>query len=74
MSRKREHFIPAVVFCLILSLIGGFTYIAPHTAGNKVKGQISKRLFQANKATQLFRKTNISYPLIRPRTVPYDNP
>ena len=51
-----------------------FTYIAPHTVGNKVKGRISKRLFQVNKATQLFQKTNISYPLIRPRTVPYDNP
>ena len=33
--------------------------------GNKVKGRISKRLFQENKARQIFRKTNISYPLIR---------
>ena len=37
-------------------------------AGNKVKGRISKRAFQENKARQIFRKTNISYPLIRTRT------
>ena len=34
----------------------------------KVKGRISKRLFQENKARQIFLKMNISYPLIRPRT------
>ena len=34
---------------------------------NKVKGRISKRVFQENKARQIFRKTNISYPLIRTR-------
>ena len=33
--------------------------------GNKAKGRISKRVFQENKARQIFRKTNISYPLIR---------
>ena len=31
---------------------------------NKAKGRISKRVFQENKARQIFRKTNISYPLI----------
>ena len=36
--------------------------------GNKPKGRISKRVFQENKARQIFRKTNISYPLIRTRT------
>ena len=30
--------------------------------GNKAKGRISKRMFQENKAHQIFRKTNISYP------------
>ena len=35
------------------------------------KGRISKRLFQGNKARQIFRKTNISYPLIRTRTCAY---
>ena len=34
----------------------------------KVKGRISKRVFQENKARQIFQKTNISYPMIRPRT------
>ena len=29
--------------------------------GNKAKGRISKRVFQENKAHQIFRKTNISY-------------
>ena len=33
--------------------------------GNKEKEQISKRVFQENKARQIFRKMNISYPLIR---------
>ena len=33
--------------------------------GNKAKGRISKRVFQEYKACQIFRKTNISYPLIR---------
>ena len=36
--------------------------------GNKAKGRISKRVFQENKACQIVRKTNISYPLIRTRT------
>ena len=36
-----------------------------HVVGNKAKGRISKRVFQEYKACQIFRKTNISYPLIR---------
>ena len=35
--------------------------------GNKAIGRISKRVFQENKARQIFRKTNISHPLIRIR-------
>ena len=31
----------------------------------------AKRVFQENKARQVFRKTNISYPLIRTRTCAY---
>ena len=42
-----------------------------HSVGNKVKGRISKRVFQENKARQIFQKTNISYPLIRTRTCAY---
>ena len=30
--------------------------------GNRAKGRISKRVFQEDKARQIFRKTNISYP------------
>ena len=39
--------------------------------GNMAKGWISKRVFQGNKARQIFRKTNISYPLTRIRTCAY---
>ena len=39
--------------------------------GNKAKWRISKRVFQENKARQIFRKTNISYPLIRIRARAY---
>ena len=38
---------------------------AAHSAGNKAKGRISKRVFQEDKAHRIFRKTNICYPLIR---------
>ena len=31
--------------------------------GNKAKGRFSKQVFQEKKAHQIFRKTNISYPL-----------
>ena len=34
-----------------------------------VSKQISKWVFQENKARQIFRKTNISYPLIRTHTL-----
>ena len=40
--------------------------------GNKAKGRISKQVFQENKARQIFRKTNISYLLIRTRTYTQD--
>ena len=33
--------------------------------GTKEKERISKQVFQENKARQIFRKMNISYPLIR---------
>ena len=39
--------------------------------GNKEKGRILKRVFQENKACQIFRKTNSSYPLICTRTYEY---
>ena len=42
-----------------------------HYVGNKTKGRISKRVFQENKARQIFRKANISYPLVQTRTCAY---
>ena len=36
--------------------------LVSHVVGNKAKGQIPKQVFQENKACQIFRKTNISYP------------
>ena len=42
-----------------------------YIVGNKAKGRISKRVFHENKASQIFRKTNISYPLIRTHTCTY---
>ena len=36
--------------------------------GNKAKGRISKRVLQETNHVKIFRKANISYPLIRPRT------
>ena len=39
--------------------------------GNKAKGQISKQVFQENKARQIFRKTKISHPLIGTWIRPY---
>ena len=41
--------------------------------GNKAKGRILKRVFQENKTRKIFRKMNISYPLIRTRTSYHDN-
>ena len=35
------------------------------------KERISKRVFQENQASQIFRKTNISYPLIRAHACAY---
>ena len=38
---------------------------------NKAKERISKRVLQLNEARQIFRKTNIPYPLIDTRTCTY---
>ena len=37
------------------------------TSAIRQKGRISKRMLQEMKAHQIFRKTNISYPLMRTR-------
>ena len=54
---------------MLLKLIG--KKVIEEVVGNKAKGRISKRVFQQNKARQIFRKTNISNPLIRARTCTY---
>ena len=52
------------------TLLSGNIYFTNNqqVVGNKAKGRISKRVFQESKARQNFRKTNISYLLIRTRT------
>ena len=44
-----------------LKLITWKLFHDPEIVGNTAKGRISKRMFQENKACQIFRKTNISY-------------
>ena len=39
------------------------TWWCPQFVGNKAKGQISKWVLQENKTYQIFRKTNITYPV-----------
>ena len=58
-----SHFVffHAFLFCRNVRLI-----CCRQTVGNKAKGRISKRVFQERKAHQNSRKTNISYPQIRP--------
>ena len=53
-------------FCEILVDEGRFFMMcdASHFVGNKAEGRISKRVFQENKAGQIFRKTIIFYHLI----------
>ena len=57
---------------LIILLFNGFHRTAIYLCDvNKAKGRISKRVFQENKARQIFWKTNISNPLIPTRTCAY---
>ena len=49
-------------------LMENFVLCAVQVLGDKAKRRISKRVFQENKARQIFRRTNIPYPLIRTRT------
>ena len=39
--------------------------------GNHAKGRISRRVLQENQVRQIFRKTIISYPLVRTLTRTY---
>ena len=66
---------PLRVICRFFLLLSWELYqifeIVTYFVGNKVKGRISERVFQENKARQVFWKTNIFYPLIRKRTCVY---
>ena len=42
-----------------------------HFDGNRANGRISKRVFQENKARQIFRKTSISHPMRSTRSISY---
>ena len=47
------------------------SYFKDISVGSKAKGRISKWVFQENKVRQIFRKANISYPLIGTRRCAY---
>ena len=49
----------------------GLECFKAQVVGNKGKGRISKWMLKENKACQVFRKMNISYPLIHTRTFTY---
>ena len=67
-SKILQHLLPVFE---ILSNHFGMLFIKGLIVGNKAKGRISKRVFQENKARQIFRKTNISYSLILTRASAY---
>ena len=46
-------------------------YLSLYLVDKKAKWRISKQVFQENKSRQIFRKTNISYPLVRKGTCAY---
>ena len=75
-SKLMECSFPLKLSLKSIQIIWGNPYmflsrICEYFVGNKAKGRILKRVFQENKARQIFRKTNISYPLIRTRTCAY---
>ena len=47
---------------LLLNLGPSHLWLILNIVGNKAKGPISKREFEENRACQIFRKTDISYP------------
>ena len=53
---------------ILISIVERYCHVLRPFVGNKAKGRISKQVFQEYKARQIFRKRNISYPLIRTRT------
>ena len=72
-QQKRLRFIKCQIhFSFVIDLKTGICWSFFHEfVGNKAKRRISKRVFQENKARQIFQKTNISYPLIWTRMCVY---
>ena len=67
---KMEIFLLIFIFTVFPVLENSFKlFLFIEFVGNKVKGQISKLVFQESKVCPNFRKTNISYLLIRTRTI-----
>ena len=60
-------------FCISQVLVWWLRETHCQIVSNKAKGRISKPVFQENKASQIFPKTNISCTLIRTRTF-WDSP
>ena len=58
----------ASIWLICLNKTNSDENIAAVIVGNKAKQRIPKRVFQENKASQIFRKTNLSYPPLRRRT------
>ena len=58
---------PSKVVQFLNTLETYFSLSSNSVVGHETKGRISKRVFEENKARQIFRKTSISYPLIRTR-------
>ena len=59
---------PSLMLGRVLNMLVILTetfFILHYIVGNKEKGWISKRVLQENKVRQIFRKTSISYSLIR---------
>ena len=50
---------------------GSVTNLKAYIVGNKAKVRISNQVFRENKSRQIFRKTNVSYPLICTRMCAY---
>ena len=55
LQMKNKHFVNT-------AFDSQYTHTSSDFVGNKAKRRISKRVFQENKARQIFRKTNIYYP------------
>ena len=61
----RVKLMPVILLHLLVRILHNGNIRLWYIVGNKAKGRISKRVFQENKACQIFRKTTISYQGVR---------